>query len=92
MSRPPGRLEVFGDAEAMSIAAAARFAAAARDAARESGRFVAALSGGRTPRRMYELLAAGRAGPIDWDGVHLFWGDERYVPHDHPQSNFRMAR
>lgn len=64
----------------------------ARIAASE-GRFSIALSGGSTPRPLYELLGAPeRAGRIDWRRVHLFWGDERFVPHDDPKSNFRMAR
>jgi 6-phosphogluconolactonase len=50
------------------------------------------LSGGTTPRRLYEVLAspAFRSG-FPWPDVHWFWGDERFVPHDHPDSNFRMA-
>ncbi len=57
------------------------------------GRFAICLSGGSTPRRLYQLLA----GPpyreaIPWDRVHWFWGDERFVPWDHPDSNYRMAR
>jgi len=52
-----------------------------------------ALSGGSTPRRLYELLAtpAWRAR-IDWGRVHWFWGDERFVPWDHPDSNYAMVR
>ena len=55
-------------------------------------RFSIALSGGNTPKRLYELLATEYRDRIDWQRIHLFWGDERYVPHDDPQSNFRMAR
>jgi 6-phosphogluconolactonase len=56
------------------------------------GQFTFALSGGNTPRRLYEILA----GPpfrnqIPWNLVHFFWGDERCVPPDHPDSNYRMA-
>jgi len=47
------------------------------------------LSGGSTPRAIHELLAASH---LDWDGVHFFWGDERCVPPDNEESNFRMAR
>lgn len=54
--------------------------------------FAICLSGGSTPRRLYELLAtAPRAARLPWDCVHWFWGDERFVAHDHPDSNFRMA-
>ncbi|ANN68422.1 6-phosphogluconolactonase [Bordetella bronchialis] len=57
------------------------------------GRFALALSGGSTPRPLYALLAEPqRAGRIDWSRVHLFWGDERFVPHDDPQSNYRMVK
>lgn len=54
--------------------------------------FSLALSGGNTPRALYRLLAEEYRLRIDWHRVHFFWGDERYVPHDHPASNFRMAR
>ncbi|CAM3792558.1 6-phosphogluconolactonase [Bordetella sputigena] len=57
------------------------------------GRFALALSGGSTPKPLYELLAEpARGRRIDWSRVHLFWGDERFVPYDDPQSNYRMAR
>ena len=49
-----------------------------------------ALSGGSTPRRMHEILA--QRPHIDWSRVHVFWGDERTVPPDHEESNFRMAK
>lgn len=55
-------------------------------------RFSLALSGGNTPRALYRLLAEEFRTRVEWQRVHLFWGDERYVPHDHPASNFRMAR
>ncbi len=54
-----------------------------------------ALAGGSTPRALYRLLADPSApfrARIDWQAVHFFWGDERHVPPDHPDSNFRMAR
>jgi 6-phosphogluconolactonase len=62
--------------------------------ARASGRtFAVSLSGGSTPRRLYECLATPEiASRFPWNRVHWFWGDERFVPHDHPDSNFRMAR
>ena len=56
-------------------------------------RAAVALSGGSTPRRLYELLAEpARRDRIPWDRVHWFWGDERFVPPDDPASNFGMAR
>ncbi len=52
-----------------------------------------ALSGGETPRAMFAKLAAPPfATTIPWARVHFFWGDERFVPPDHPASNYRMAR
>lgn len=57
------------------------------------GRFAVCLSGGSTPQRVYEQLAApARVAKFPWPRTHWFWGDERFVPHDDPQSNFRMAR
>jgi len=51
-----------------------------------------ALSGGSTPRRLYELLAVGaRREKFPWSRVHWFWGDERFVPHDSARSNYRMV-
>jgi 6-phosphogluconolactonase len=56
------------------------------------GTCAVSLAGGSTPRRLYEVLTVP---PIvtrfPWDDVHWFWGDERFVPHDHPDSNFRMV-
>ncbi len=86
---------MVADAAALASAAATEFARRAAEAIGRSGRFAVALSGGHTPRRAYELLAEPR-GPagdrLPWDRVHVFWGDERCVPPDHPDSNFRMAR
>ena len=60
----------------------------------ESGRFAVALAGGSTPKATYEILARGYGGPedLDWSKVHAFFGDERSVPPDHEDSNYRMAR
>jgi 6-phosphogluconolactonase len=54
--------------------------------------FAVALSGGDTARRCYERLAAEAETRIDWWKVDVYWGDERCVPHDHEDSNYRMAR
>ncbi len=64
------------------------------DLARANDRtFAVSLSGGSTPRRLYELLATPEvASRFPWSRVHWFWGDERFVPHDHPDSNYGMAR
>ena len=83
---------VFDDLEALSLSAAERLGGVAREAVRGRGRFSLALSGGHTPRRLYALLAEGGAGDLPWDRIHLFWGDERFVPQSDPASNFRMVR
>ncbi|MGE5617794.1 MAG: 6-phosphogluconolactonase [Sphingomonadaceae bacterium] len=77
----------------LSEAAAGLFAELAADAIARRGRFAVALSGGSTPKRLYQLLAnAPWREQIDWGRCHLFWGDERLVPADHPDSNYRLAR
>jgi 6-phosphogluconolactonase len=64
-----------------------------RSAVRARGRCDLVLAGGRTPREVYGRLASpGEAGPVPWQSVRLFWGDERFVPPDHEASNYRMAR
>lgn len=64
-----------------------------RAAQQTDARFSVALSGGSTPERLYALLAVPEfASQIVWSRVHIFWGDERCVPPDHPDSNYRMAR
>lgn len=83
---------VYPDLEALSQAAASTFAAAAGEAVATRGRFTLALAGGRTPRRLYELLAGPYRERVPWAHALLFWGDERYVAHADPESNYRMAR
>lgn len=86
-------IRVYADREAMSQAVAELFAAEARRAVAEHGRFVVLLAGGETPRRCYEILAeAPLRDRIPWDAVHVFWGDERCVPADDLRSNAAMAR
>jgi 6-phosphogluconolactonase len=83
----------FADAEAVSRAAAEEVVCRARDAIAARGRFTIALAGGSTPKRLYELLAEPPLREqIDWTNVEIFWGDERSVPPDHKDSNFRMAK
>jgi 6-phosphogluconolactonase len=57
-----------------------------------NGRCVLALSGGSTPKKLYEQIARDHLATLDWSKVHLLWGDERNVPHDHPDSNFLMVK
>jgi 6-phosphogluconolactonase len=85
-------LLVFRDKAGLVAEAARRFAALARTAIAERGRFVVALSGGSTPRPVYALLAEEPlVSQVDWARVHIFWGDERCVLPDHADSNYRMA-
>ena len=85
--------EVLPSRAALAEAAADRIVAAARNAIRRRGRCLLALSGGSTPRLVYPLLAAQpRVGKVDWRRVEFFWGDERAVPPDDPESNFGLAR
>ena len=83
---------VGDDLEALSRETAERIAAAARAAVEQRGRCAIALSGGTTPRRTYQMLAADtlRASFPSHD-VSWWWSDERCVPPDHPESNYRMA-
>ena len=84
---------VWNDLEAMSQAAAHFFVAACHQAIARHGKFVVALSGGNTPRRLYELLASPAFSTnIPWKKVFLFWSDERFVVHTSPDSNYHMAK
>src|SRR6185437_11204002 len=83
---------VCTDAAAVSRAAADAIADAARQAMDARGHFSIALSGGSTPRALYQLLATEYLERIPWTATDIFFGDERCVPPDHPDSNFRMAR
>jgi 6-phosphogluconolactonase len=86
-------VEVYPDAERLAGATAEHFVSLAREAIASQGRFAVALAGGSTPRAAYALLARDTlATRLDWSRVHVFWGDERCVPPDHADSNYRMAR
>ncbi|HEX8502200.1 MAG TPA: 6-phosphogluconolactonase [Pyrinomonadaceae bacterium] len=85
-------LKVYDDPDGVARAAASRFAELAREAVAARGLFSVALAGGSTPRRVYELLAGEEfGGAVEWQSVHVFFGDERMVPPDHADSNYRMA-
>jgi 6-phosphogluconolactonase len=90
MSEGEAERRIFADAEALARAAAEFLC----DRARAGGNpFRVCLSGGSTPRRLYQLLAEPEfSGRFPWPRVHLFWGDERFVPPDSPDSNYRMVR
>jgi 6-phosphogluconolactonase len=86
-------VEVFEDQKALSEAAAELFTVRAEEAVDTEGRFSVALSGGSTPRAMFALLAQPPfRDSVPWENTHVFWGDERLVPADHPMSNYRAAR
>jgi 6-phosphogluconolactonase len=90
MSEPEIRIST--DIESLSQAMAAYFAGLAEECKRQGRPFYAAISGGGTPRRAYELLAqAPYAQAGFWSSSHFFWCDERCVPPDHPESNFGEA-
>lgn len=80
---------VLPDPAALAREASERFVALARSAIAAQGHFSVALSGGSTPRLLYEQLVAQ---PMEWQHVHVFWGDERCVPPEHPDSNYGMAQ
>ena len=84
---------ILPDAAAIARRAAELFVQAAREAAATSDSFTVALSGGSTPKSLYSLLAddAGLRAQLPWEKTHFFFGDERHVPPDHADSNFRMA-
>ena len=73
-------------------AAAEEVIRAATDAVAQRGRFTIALSGGSTPRNLYTLIAANASTTLPWNQMFFFWGDERHVPPDSPDSNYRMAK
>jgi 6-phosphogluconolactonase len=89
MSKAPD-LRAVPDPPALFHAAADEFVRQATAAVRSKDRFTVALAGGSTPKALYSLLATNTALP--WDKMYLFFGDERHVPPDHPESNYRMAR
>ncbi len=84
---------IHGDADQLAQACLTHWIGLSRKAIAARGEFYVALSGGSTPKRLYQLLA--RPEPqtqLDWSHTHLYFGDERAVPPEHPDSNFRMVR
>ncbi|WP_017653744.1 6-phosphogluconolactonase [Fortiea contorta] len=82
-------VEVLPDQSALVARALELILSRIETAIQERGRFTIALSGGSTPKPLYEAIANQN---LPWDKIHVFWGDERYVPPDHPDSNELMAR
>ena len=86
-------LKIFADSTALAKAAADFFLQAAKEAVLAKGIFRVVLAGGTTPLSLYKLLASEPySEQVAWDLVHVFFGDERCVPLDHPESNYRKAQ
>ncbi len=87
------KIVIAADPNALADEAARRFSSLAREAVKSRGQFSVALSGGTTPEKLYRLLAdRPYRARIPWTEVHLFWGDERCVPADDPDSNFALVK
>ena len=90
MSEAIGRVEILPDPLALAYRVAEWMTQAALAA---HGSFRVSLSGGSTPKTLYGLLASEEfRDRFPWQQVSWYWGDERFVPYDHPESNFRMTR
>lgn len=88
---PSRTVEVLATPPDLFHAAAEEFVRLGRNAIGAQGRFTVALSGGSTPKSLYALLAE-QYGNFSWNRTFLFFGDERHVPPDHPDSNYRMVK
>ncbi len=85
-------IAIYPDIDTLSHDAAQHIVRIANESIATYGRFTMALSGGTTPRKTYELLGSEPySRQINWTLVHIFWGDERCVPPESPDSNYRMA-
>jgi 6-phosphogluconolactonase len=85
-------LNVFKESNQAIEALAELFIKDAKLAIAKSDRFSVALSGGSSPKKLYQLLASKYRNDIDWKKIYFFFGDERYVAHNHPDSNYLMAK
>lgn len=83
------RVEILPDLQGLIARAQDAILSSLATAIQERGQFTIALSGGSTPKPLYEAIGSLN---LDWDKIHVFWGDERYVPSNHPDSNELMAR
>ena len=82
-------IRILNTPQELFQAAAAEFIALASTAIRDHEKFSVALSGGSTPKSLYSVLAKAT---LSWEKIFFFWSDERHVPPDHPESNYRMAK
>ncbi len=87
------KIQIVADAAALARAAAEVFIATATRAVKLNGKFAVALSGGSTPKALYSLLTTDKTlqSQVPWQQTYFFFGDERHVPPDHADSNFRTA-
>lgn len=85
-------LEVRSDKEAISRSVAEAIVQLIKTSRNQREYFSIALAGGSTPKMLYRLLATEFASEIPWNKILFFWGDERFVPHDHEKSNYHMAK
>ncbi|AHJ28452.1 6-phosphogluconolactonase [Nodularia spumigena CS-584] len=83
------KVEVLPDISALVARSLELILSQLSTAIEQRGQFTIALAGGSTPKPLYEAIANQK---LPWDKIHIFWGDERYVPPDHPDSNELMAR
>lgn len=87
------KINVFSKVDEVIKATADFFVTCAKEAIANNDRFSVALSGGNSPKKLHELLASNEyKNQLDWSKVHFFFSDERYVAHDHPDSNYLMAK
>ena len=87
-------IEIFANAQELARGAAEYLVARSGEAVAQKGFFTVALSGGSTPKALFQLLADPDEPfhtQVPWSRAHFFWSDERHVPPDHPDSNYRMA-
>jgi len=89
---PDPQVRVFPSTEELFRVAGETFCRIGSEAVRQRERFTVALSGGSTPRGLHQQLTTTFSSQLPWDQVFFFWGDERHVPPDFPESNFRMAK
>jgi 6-phosphogluconolactonase len=85
-------IERFSTPQELFHAAAEEVIRVANQSVSERGRFTIALSGGSTPRNLYNLIAANASTSLPWSKIFFFWGDERHVPPTDAESNYRMAK
>jgi 6-phosphogluconolactonase len=90
MSSEP-QVRIFASPQELFHGAAEKFCSVGKEAISRSGRFTVALSGGSTPRGVHQELATKLSSQLPWEKVFFFWGDERHVPPDSSDSNYRMA-